>query len=97
MTQAKPSDYWFSTTALWIQLNAAGDRNYIDANCGSAAAVLVYMKGIDGLGYDAGHNYRRWSLIAAPTAFHDDNKRYVYIAIPKGSEANLMAQVVFPS
>ena len=97
MTQAKPSDYWFSTTALWIQLNAAGDRNYIDANCGSAAAVLVYMKGIDGLGYDAGHNYRRWSLIAAPTAFHDDNKRYVYIAIPKGDEANLMAQVVFPS
>ena len=50
MTQAKPSDYWFSTTALWIQLNAAGDRNYIDANCGSAAAVLVYMKGIAGLG-----------------------------------------------
>ena len=51
MTQAKPSDYWFSTTALWIQLNAAGDRNYIDANCGSAAAVLVYMKGLYGLGY----------------------------------------------
>ena len=97
MTQARPSDYWFSTTALWIQLNAAGDKNYIDANCASAAAVLVYMKGIDGLGYDVGHNYRRWTLIASPTAFHDDNPRYVYIAIPKGDEANLMAQVVFPS
>ena len=97
MTQARPSDYWFSTTALWIQLNAAGDKNYLDANCASAAAVLVYMKGIDGLGYDVGHNYRRWTLIASPTAFHDDNPRYVYIAIPKGDEANLMAQVVFPS
>ena len=28
-----------------------------------------YMKGINGLGYDNGHNYRRWTLVSSPTVF----------------------------
>lgn len=97
MTVARPSDYWFSSSALFVQLNAAGDRNYIHANCSSGSMVMCYMRGIDGLGFDNGHNYRRWTLIASPTVFHDDDPRYVYIAIPKSNAADIPAQVVWPS
>ena len=58
---------------------------------------MCYMRGIDGLGFDNGHNYRRWTLIASPTVFHDDDPRYVYIAIPKSNAADIPAQVVWPS
>lgn len=95
MTQARPSDYWFSTSAIFIQLNAAGDRNFIHANCADGSMVMCYMKGIDGLGYDNAHNYRRWQLISSPTVFHDDNPRWVYIAIPKSNAADTRAQVCF--
>ena len=95
MTQARPSDYWFSTSAIFIQLNAAGDRNFIHANCADGSMVMCYMKGIDGLGYDNAHNYRRWQLISSPTVFHDDNPRWVYIAIPKSNAADARAQVCF--
>lgn len=97
MTQARPADYWFSTYAIFIQLNATGDRNYIHANCSSGSMVMCYMRGIPGLGYDNAHNYRRWPLIASPTVFHDNLARYVYIAIPKSEDADAVAQVVFPS
>ena len=95
MTQAQPTNYWVSPSALFIQLNAAGDRNYIHANCASGSMVMCYMKGITGLEYDNAHNYRRWPLIASPTVFHDNNKRWVYIAIPKSTAADAQAQVVF--
>lgn len=97
MTSARPANYWFSSSALFIQLNAAGDRNYIHANCSSGSMVMCYIRGISELGYDSGHNYRRWTLIASPTVFHDDLIRYVYIAIPKSTDDDAVAQVVFPS
>lgn len=97
MTIARPADYWFSTYAIFIQLNATGDRNYIHANCSSGSMVMCYMRGIPGLGYDNAHNYRRWPLVASPTVFHDNLARYVYIAIPKSADADAVAQVVFPS
>ena len=95
MTQARPTNYWVSPSALFIQLNAAGDRNYIHANCASGSMVMCYMKGIQGLEYDNAHNYRRWPLVSSPTVFHDNRKRYVYIAIPKSTAADAYAQVVF--
>lgn len=55
------------------------------------------MRGLAGLEYDNGHNYRRWTLVASPTIFHDDLARYVYIAIPKTDAVDSVAQVVFPS
>ena len=97
MTQARPSDYWFSTSAIFIQLNAAGDRNFIHANCADGSMIMCYMKGINGLGYDNGHNYRRWTLVSSPTVFHDDDPRWVYIAIPKSDAVDVRAQLVFPS
>lgn len=96
MTQARPADYWFSSSAIFIQLNAAGNNDYIHANCATGAMVLCYMKDIPGLGYDNGHNYRRWTLVASPTVFHDHNKRYVYIAIPRSDAVDSVAQFVFP-
>lgn len=97
MTEARPANYWMSSYAIYIQLNAAGDYNYIHANCSSGSVIMCHVDGINELGYDSGHNYRRWQLTASPTVFHDNVARYVYIAIPKSAAADAMAVVVFPS
>jgi len=55
------------------------------------------MRNIDGLGYDAGHNYRRWNLIANPTYFNSTTEKYVYAAIPRKQQENGTALIVFPS
>lgn len=95
MTQATPKDYWISPSALHIELNAIGDPDYIQASCVSGAQILVYVKDI--IGYDAGHNYRRWPLQAAPTVFNSHAEKYVYAAIPRDMTLTVPAWIVFPS
>lgn len=95
MTQATPKDYWISPRALYIELNATGNSDYIQASCVSGAQILVYIKGV--IGYDSGHNYRRWPLQAAPTIFNTHSEKYVYVAIPKSEASDVPALVVFPS
>lgn len=95
MTQATPKDYWISSTALYIELNALGNPDYIQASCVSGAQILVYVKDI--IGYDAGHNYRRWPLQAAPTVFNSHTEKYVYAAIPRDMTLTASAWIVFPS
>ena len=95
MTQATSKDYWISSTALYIDLNALGNPDYIQASCISGAQILVYVKDI--ITYDAGHNYRRWTLQAAPTVFVDHTQKYVYAAIPRDANSTKNALVVFPS
>lgn len=98
VTEAKTTNYWISNSALYIQLNATGEPNRIQASVVSGASILCYMQGIDGLGYDAGHNYQRWTLAAYPSEFPSDEKRYVYVAIPrKRTSNNDIATIVFPS
>ena len=97
MTEASASNYWISSTALSITLNAMGDADYIQANVASGAMIMCYMRNIDGLGYDAGHNYRRWKLIANPTYFNSTTEKYVYAAIPRKQQDNGTALIVFPS
>ena len=97
MTEASASNYWISSTALSITLNAMGDADYIQANVASGAIIMCYMRNIDGLGYDAGHNYRRWNLIANPTYFNSTTEKYVYAAIPRKQQENGTALIVFPS
>ena len=97
MTGASASNYWISSTALSITLNAMGDADYIQANVASGAMIMCYMRNIDGLGYDAGHNYRRWNLIANPTYFNSTTEKYVYAAIPRKQQENGTALIVFPS
>ena len=60
----------------------------------SGAQILVYIK--DVISYDAGHNYRRWTLQASPTVFNTHTEKYVYVAIPRNETQNV-ATVVFPS
>lgn len=108
-TEAKTTNYWISNSALYIQLNATGEPNRIQASVVSGASILCYMQGIDGLGYDAGHNYQRWTLAAYPSEFPSDERRYLYVAIPRPKKTdspdgtirqrNLddVALVVFPS
>lgn len=96
-TEAKSTNYWISSTALYIKLNAMGESNYIQCSVVSGASVLCYMSDVPGLGYDAGHNYQRWTLAAYPSIFPDSARKYVYIAIPRQSTTdNNQATVVFP-
>ena len=95
MTQATPKDYWISPSALHIELNALSDPDYIQASCVSGAQILVYVKDI--IGYDAGHNYRRWPLQASPTVFNSHAEKYVYAAIPRDMTLAALAWIVFPS
>lgn len=98
MTEAKTSDYWIGSNAIYIQLNAMGSANYIQGNVASNAYILCYVKGIKGLEYDNGHNYQRWPLVLYPSVFPDNDKRYVYVAIPRiHNSDNDVAIVVFPS
>ena len=95
MTQATTKDYWISPSALHIELNALGYPDYIQASCVSGAKILVYVKDI--IGFDAGHNYRRWPLLAAPTIFNTHTEKYVYVAIPRDMTLTASAWIVFPS
>lgn len=95
MTQATTNDYWISSTALHIELNALGYPDYVQASCVSGAQILVYVKDI--IGFDAGHNYRRWPLQASPTVFNSHTEKYVYAAIPRSLSSAASAWIVFPS
>ena len=97
MTEARPSNYWIASNALYITLNANGGPDYLLGNTASGAHILCYIKGIDGLEYDAGHNYRRWPLSLTPTHFETYTEKYVYCAIPRPGNAAEMAVIVFPS
>ena len=94
MTVATTRDYWISPNALHIERNAMSNPDYIQASCVSGAQILVYIKDI--ISYDAGHNYRRWSLQASPTVFNTHTEKYVYVAVPRDSVTST-AMVVFPS
>lgn len=95
MTQATERDYWISPNALYIELNALGLPDYIQASCVSGAKILVYIKNI--ISYDAGHNYKRWTLQASPTVFNSHTVKYVYAAIPRIDDSTKNAIIVFPS
>lgn len=95
MTQATTKDYWISPSALHIELNALGYPDYIQASCVSGAQILVYVKDI--IGFDAGHNYRRWPLQVAATVFNTHTEKYVYVAIPRDMTLTASAWIVFPS
>lgn len=95
MTQATERDYWISPNAFYIELNAMGLPDYIQASCVSGAKILVYIKDI--ISYDAGHNYKRWTLQASPTVFNTHTAKYVYAAVPRSDDGTKNAFIVFPS
>lgn len=98
MTINSSGNYWISPTALTITLNANGDKDYIQANVAGGAMIMCYMPGINGLGFDNGHNYQRWQLVANPTYFNSETEKFVYVAIPRSRKAdNDVALVVYPS
>ena len=102
MTEAKPKDYWISPSALKMFLNALSDPDYMQASAASGAMIMVYMKGIEGLEFDHGHNYKRWPLKLSPTYFTTPTRKYVYVKIPRPVDdpadvATDVAMVCFPS
>lgn len=98
VTEVKNTNYWISSSALYIQLNAMGEPDYIQSSVVSGASILCYMNNVPGLGYDVGHNYQRWTLASYPSIFPDSGKKYIYVAIPRVRTGdNDIATVVFPS
>ena len=98
VTEVKNTNYWILHSALYIQLNAMGEPDYIQCSVVSGASILCYMSDVPGLGYDAGHNYQRWTLAAYPSIFPDSGKKYIYVAIPRVRTGdNDIATLVFPS
>ena len=98
VTEVKNTNYWILRSALYIQLNAMGEPDYIQCSVLSGASILCYMSDVPGLGYDAGHNYQRWTLAAYPSIFPDSGKKYIYVAIPRVRTGdNDIATLVFPS
>lgn len=94
---AEPRDYWIAPEAIFITRNALGDPDRIQGNVASGAAILCYIKGVTGLEYDNGHNYKSWPLTLSPTYFNTTTKKYVYAAIPKNTQVGSQAVIVFPS
>lgn len=62
MTQFLSSQYWIAPNAITFGLNAMGDPQKVSVSISSGAVVMAYMPGVEGLGYDNGHNFRRWRL-----------------------------------
>jgi hypothetical protein len=94
---AEPRDYWIASDAIYITLNALGDPDRIQGNVAAGAAILCYMKGVQGLEYDNGHNYKSWPLSLSPTYFNTTTPKYIYVAIPKTTQVGTQAVIVFPS
>lgn len=89
-------DYWISSTAVSISLNAMGNSDYAQVGIAPNASIVAYVKGV--IDYDNSHKCRTWKLVGSPTAFGDSAAKYVYVAIPRSSTAeNQNAIVVFPS
>lgn len=94
---AQPKDYWIAPSAINITRNALGDPNRMQGSVASGAAILCYIEGVAGLGYDNGHRFRTWPLTISPTYFNSNTEKYVYVAIPRSAEVGTQAIVVFPS
>lgn len=94
---AEPRDYWIAPNAIYITRNALGDSDRIQGNVAAGAAILCYMKGVEGLEYDNGHNYKSWPLSLSPTYFNTTTPKYIYAAIPKTAQVGTQAIIVFPS
>lgn len=94
---AEARDYWIAPEAVNITLNALGDPDRIQGSVATGAAILCYMKGVQGLEYDNGHNYKSWPLSLSPTFFNTTTAKYVYVAIPKSQTVGTQAVIVFPS
>lgn len=62
MTQFLSSQYWIAQNAITFVLNAMGDPQKVSVSISSGAVVMAYMPGVEGLGYDNSHSYRRWRL-----------------------------------
>lgn len=94
---ATQSNYWISPNALHFTLNALGDPDYIIVTAVSGAVIVAHMSGVEGLGYDAAHNYQRWPLLVGQIYFPTTTKKYVYAAIPRTLASGEYAQLVYPS
>lgn len=97
MIEIQPANYWLSNTALHITLNAMGLPDYMQMNVSTGAVFACYASTVGDLGFDAGHNYKRWQITAMPTYFSSKSEKYAYVAVPRGGDTSKNALIAFPS
>lgn len=71
MTQFLTSQYWLAPQALTFTLNALGDPQKVAVSVSSGAMVMAYMPGVEGLGFDNAHSYRRWPVSGYASVLKD--------------------------
>lgn len=91
------ANYWIAANALSISLNALGEPNRCQCGLATGSVIMCYIKGVEGLEYDNGHNYRRWPLTISPTFFNDNAQKYVYVKIPRTSAIGTTAMICWPT
>lgn len=78
---ASPSDYWIKSGALTIGLNALDNPQYVQVSVMSGAVIMAYRRDI--IGYDASHNYRKWTLEAYNTFFQTTSAKYLHAQLDR--------------
>ena len=78
---ASTSDYWIKSGALTIGLNAIDNPQYVQASVMSGAAIMAYRRDI--IGYDASHNYRKWTLEAYNTFFQTTSAKFLHAQLDR--------------
>jgi len=102
-TVARAKNYWMSTQALSIMLNALGEPNRIQASAASGARFFCHFEDIGDadaesvFGFDVGHNFCSWPLSISPTYFSTNKAVYPHISIPRDDNGKAQAMVVFPT
>ena len=48
VTEVRNTNYWILRSALYIQLNAMGEPDYIQCSVVSGASILCYMSDVPG-------------------------------------------------
>lgn len=71
MNQFLTSQYWLAPQALTFTLNALGDPQKVAVSVSSGAMVMAYMPGVEGLGFDNAHSYRRWPVSGYASVLKD--------------------------
>lgn len=91
MALSSATEHWIRQDALTITLNVLGP-DIIQTSVLADTAIAAYKSGV--IGYDTGHNFRTWPLMAYATALEYTGPNYVYAKLTRG-ESNAQALITY--
>lgn len=84
MALSSITEHWIRQDALTITLNVLGP-DIIQASVLSGTAIAAYKNGV--IGYDTGHNFRTWPVLAYATALEYTGPNYVYAKLTRSEKS----------